>query len=103
MFHFSSHAEFRPHVNYDKIENLIISTVFLGINRNYYNNNGRLLVFETIVFKDKFNNIYCRHYFTWQDAEEGHKKALQWVKDGCLDHNSLPSDKECIECCTKPA
>jgi hypothetical protein len=28
------------------------------------------------------DEIYCRRYSTWQEAEEGHRKAIEWVKEG---------------------
>ena len=26
---------------------------------------------------------YQERYATWKEAEEGHKRAVQWVKEGC--------------------
>lgn len=31
--------------------------------------------------EDSADGIYLDRYCTWQEAEEGHKKAIQWVKD----------------------
>jgi hypothetical protein len=58
-----------------------ISTVFLGNNMNLYG--GKPLILETMVFDGKTESIYCDRYSTWKEAEEGHEKAVQWVKDGC--------------------
>jgi hypothetical protein len=30
-------------------------------------------------------DIYMDRYTTWDEAIEGHKKAIQWVLDGCID------------------
>lgn len=59
-----------------------ISTVFMHINHNY--DVGEPLVFETMI-KDKTYGWldYCDRYSTWQEAEEGHKRAVEWVKNGC--------------------
>jgi len=43
--------------------------------------------FETMVF-DKVGggtDVYMRRYTTWEQAVEGHKKAVRWVRDGCND------------------
>lgn len=60
----------------------LISTVWLGNNHAFYG--GRPLLFETMVFKgDSSADEYCRRYSTWDEAIDGHKKAVQWVIDGC--------------------
>tara|TARA_R110000868_G_C10972576_1_gene770499 strand:- start:30019 stop:30333 length:315 start_codon:yes stop_codon:yes gene_type:complete len=70
------------HVAEDRIDGFFISTVWLGNNHNYFG--GRPLLFETMVFKgDSGSDEYCDRYATWDEAVEGHKKAVQWVKDGC--------------------
>lgn len=68
-------------VRIDWIENpdILISTVFLGINHCF--NGGEPILFETMIFGGKFDG-YQKRYFTWEQAEEGHLKALEMVLKG---------------------
>lgn len=68
----------RRRVARDVINGKLISTVFLGLDHSF---NGSLHIFETMIFESEENNndIYCDRYSTWKEAEEGHKKAIQWV------------------------
>lgn len=68
----------------DTIDGKLISTIWLGLNHNFFYD-GDPHIFETMVFTEKYGGqeIYCERYSTWQEAEEGHKHAVQWVKDGC--------------------
>lgn len=72
------------HVAHSKINRKIISTVWLGVNHAFHVCEPPE-IFETIVFSDKNQDIYCDRYSTWQEAEEGHKKATLWVIDGAAD------------------
>jgi len=56
-----------------------ISTVFLGIDHNYFGDEP--LWFETMIFGGKFDE-YQERYTTWDQAEEGHKKAVALVRKG---------------------
>ncbi len=70
------------HVAEDMINGYHISTVWLGLDHNYYG--GPPLIFETMVFHgDSSGDIYMDRYTTWDQAVDGHKKAIQWVLDGC--------------------
>jgi hypothetical protein len=71
------------HVAHDKIDNYIISTIWLGLDHNYFG--GRPMLFETMIFKDNksFEDIYMDRYFTWDEALKGHEFAIHWVKNGC--------------------
>lgn len=73
-------------VGYDYINECEVSTVWLGIDHNYIYN-GPPILFETMVFLDGISNIYQERYSTWQEAEEGHQRAIQWVKNGCKEDN----------------
>lgn len=64
-------------VDWTEIDGIEISTVFLGIDHNYSGDRPKL--FETMVFDDKGNDIYMMRYTTWDEAEEGHEIAKQWV------------------------
>lgn len=65
------------HVAKDKIKSVRISTVFLGLDHCY--TNGQPILFETMVFGGKHDQWQDR-YSTWEEAEIGHKKAVQMVK-----------------------
>jgi|SRR6478736_365704 len=58
-----------------------VSTVFLGMCWSFHPDWGFPLVFETMVFDEKDCGIYQRRYSTWEDAELGHERAIQWVKE----------------------
>lgn len=73
----------KKHVADEVIEGVRVSTVWLGLDHNYFG--GRPLLFETMVFNAEGSDIYCERYTTWEQAESGHNKAVEWVKDGCKD------------------
>lgn len=66
------------------IYDIHISTVWLGIDHNPLRLQGDLpLLFETMCFDGNYlKGIYMKRYSTWKEAEEGHKKAVEWVKNG---------------------
>ncbi len=67
----------------DIIGGVRVSTVWLGVDHNFYG--GSPLLFETMVFstpKD-LNDIYMKRYTTWDEAVEGHNRAIKWVRDEC--------------------
>lgn len=60
------------------VEEIRISTVFLGLDHNY--GEGPPILFETMIFggaHDQYQERYC----TWEEAEEGHKVAVKLVED----------------------
>lgn len=69
------------HVACEVIEGKKVSTVWLGLDHSFCG--GKPLVFETMVFSeyDGGTDIYMDRYFTWDEAVEGHKKAIAWVKE----------------------
>ena len=69
-------------VDKDLVNGKKVSTVFLGLDHSY--EKDQIHIFETMVFEGR-NDIYCERYATWEQAEEGHQRAIQWVKDGCKD------------------
>lgn len=76
------------HVAYEKIDDKRISTVWLGLDHQWCDN-GKPLLYETMIFNKDAYDIYCERYSTWQEAEEGHKKAVQWVKDECKEEEEV--------------
>ncbi len=79
-------------VKQENVGDKFISTVFLSIDHGYprrsdHTENYRPVVFETMIndeTKDKWLN-YQERYHTWKEAEEGHQRAIEWVKNGCKD------------------
>ena len=57
--------------------NIEVSTVFLGIDHNF--SGGVPILFETMIFGGKYDD-YQEQYATWEEAEAGHKRAIELVK-----------------------
>jgi hypothetical protein len=38
-----------------------------------------------MIFKGDNCLDYQERYSTWKEAEEGHQKAIEWIKNGCKD------------------
>lgn len=64
-------------VAFDKIGEAEISTVFLGLDHGFSDDRPPVL-FETMVFGGEFDGEQER-YYTWEQAEEGHKKWVERV------------------------
>jgi len=75
------------HVGYFEVEGNRISTVWLGLDHEWRPGNRPPLIFETMVFDEKGHDCYCERYSTWQEAEEGHKRAIKWAMDGCKEED----------------
>ena len=73
------------HVGDDTINGHRVSTVFLGLCHNFSYHNKIPIVFETMVFKNDRSSIFQEQYATWKQAEKGHKRTIEWVKNGCKD------------------
>lgn len=54
-----------------------ISTIFMGIDRSY--GYGPPILFETMVFGGALDLEMAR-YYTWDEAEAGHKEMVERVK-----------------------
>ena len=55
-----------------------VSTVFLGIDHGWDAN--RPVLFETMIFQDGAALDYQERYSTYDDAEAGHRRAVEVVK-----------------------
>jgi len=55
-----------------------ISTVFLGLNQSC--GDGPPILFETMVSDCPFLGFMIKRYSTWQQAEAGHKAAVEKVQ-----------------------
>ena len=65
----------------DTVGKVCISTVFLGVNHNF-GISGKPILFETMVFDDLGNSIFCDRYEDWDSALLGHKrKVLEYEKE----------------------
>ena len=71
------------HVGDDTIDGKRISTVFIGLCVDINLTSRLPNVFETMVFDENEHGIYQRRYPTWEEAELGHQRALQWVREEC--------------------
>lgn len=64
-------------LNKGKENETLISTVFLGIDHNWYG--GEPLLFETMIFGGKHDG-YQNRTSSWQDAMSCHEYVLKLVK-----------------------
>lgn len=58
-----------------------VSTVFIGIDHNF--GEGEPLLWETMIFGSDKKEIenYQERYATLKEAEKGHKKAIEFIKE----------------------
>lgn len=58
-----------------------ISTVWLGLDHSF--DNGKLLIFETMVFsaRENMKELAMERYSTEEEAIEGHKKMVEKYKN----------------------
>lgn len=58
-----------------------VSTVFLGLNYSFVDNDGPPLLFETMAFDGEHNELpeYTRHCSTWAQAEAQHAEVVAAV------------------------
>ena len=64
-------------VAFNKIGDISISTIFLGLNHQF--GEGLPLIFETMIFGGEHDQ-YQDRYSTWEEAEKGHKVAIELVQ-----------------------
>ena len=81
----------KRHLKDKFIKGIRISTVFLGLDHSYLKNQ-KPQIFETMVFEDEsYSEIYLDRYATYKEAQKGHRKAVRWVLNGCM--NEIKSSK----------
>ncbi len=65
-----------------------VSTVFLNVDHGFgLKPDQPPILFETMVFGDEADDPVDQHmerYSTWDEAEAGHKKIVEGLKDGSL-------------------
>lgn len=66
-------------VGNDMIGDIQVSTVFLSLDHRSVMDVGEPIVFETMIFGGEHDE-YQERYRTWDEAEEGHKRALLKVR-----------------------
>lgn len=67
------------HVDQTTIDNVNVSTVFLGFDHRF-GPEGRPILFETMIFGGKHDQKQWR-YCTWDEAVAGHAAAVALVED----------------------
>lgn len=70
-------------VKQETIGDAWISTVFLGLDHSW--EEGPPVLFETMIFGGE-HDMYQDRYCTWEEAEEGHKKAVNLVTTKLLEN-----------------
>jgi trimethylamine:corrinoid methyltransferase-like protein len=60
----------------DTVGEVRISTVFLGINHNF-NAYGKPVLFETMVFNNAGDSLFCDRYTDWDSAMLGHQNTVK--------------------------
>jgi len=76
MDEFINHPHQVITVKSTNISDILISTVFLGIDHAF--GRGEPILFETMIFGGEHNE-YQERYATWEEAEEGHHRACELV------------------------
>lgn len=61
-------------------QDILVSTVFLGLDHNF-TGQGPPLLFETMVFGGALVQ-HCERYSTWEEAEKGHEDIVEKIKKG---------------------
>lgn len=74
----------RRRVAFDKVDDYEVSTVFLGLDHGH-GFTSRPLLFETMIFGNGNGDEYQTRCSTWDEAVEMHKKAIEFIKNGCKD------------------
>ena len=68
-------------INRMREESILVSTVFLGLDHNYFG--GRPILFETMIFGGN-RDQYQERYHTWDEAKIGHDYAVTLAKKGMV-------------------
>jgi len=67
-------------VKQDSIGDVFVSTIFLAIDHSFSRGEGPPILFETMIFRG-IHDQYQERYSTWEEAEEGHERAIKLVND----------------------
>lgn len=66
-------------VSRDDINGFLVSTVFLGLDHNWWG--GKPALFETMIFHDGKTLDYQTRCSTWAEAEAMHQRAIMYVRN----------------------
>ena len=67
-------------VKQEYIDDIHISTVFLGLDHAY--GGGKPVLWETMIFGGENDQAYQERYASYEQAIEGHQKAINFIKKG---------------------
>lgn len=75
----------RKVVGYDELtdfngDEVRVSTVFLGLDHAY--GGGKPILWETMIFGGENDQGYQERYASYEQAIEGHQKAINFIKKG---------------------
>ena len=76
----------RKTVGYDELTDLNgddvrVSTVFLGLDHSWLGY-GKPILWETMIFGGQNDQAYQERYASYEQALEGHQKAINFIKTG---------------------
>lgn len=85
----------------ENVGNYLVSTIFLSLDHNF-SDEGKPILFETMVFAKGGVEMYIDRYRTYDEAEKGHQRAVyltqESVRTGMEDFYALDFElKGCIE------
>ncbi len=63
----------------DNVGDLLLSTVFLGIDQGC--DDGEPLLFETMVLAPNYQDEFCEHASTLEDAKAAHQRGLDFARN----------------------
>lgn len=64
-------------------DDIMVSTVFLALDHNW-DSDGQPILFETMVFGGPLDQYQWR-YHTWDEALQGHSRAVELVTEAVLE------------------
>lgn len=70
-------------VKQESVGDYWVSTVWLGLNHQF--GNGPPLIFETMVFRGNWSDLYCERYSTEEQAMKGHIEIVRKLREGTLE------------------
>lgn len=73
-------------IKQESIENYFISTIFFGLDYNFYDPGKPPIVFETIIFKDNdlSDDTYQNRCSTYEEALQVHEEAKKWLYENVI-------------------
>ena len=75
---FEAHDQERVVAKSDLSDEVHVSTMFLGIDHQFVTVTSRAILFETMIFGGEHDGFQER-YATWDEAQAGHRRAVELV------------------------